>query len=329
MAEFAVIGGGLAGTTLANSLKGAGHLVAIFEKNDECGGRLASHIADQWQADIGTQYFTAKTEEFQQQVDQWQAHGLAQVWPVEPWIYESEELKQSSKKSVVRYVGTPAMTSLIEPLDDDIQVYTQTRIDRLDRHNGKWRLWDANGEHFGFFDAVLITAPMAQTMALLPPSHHLGYSARHTVMKPCWSCAITFDAALAIDVNAVFCNNGIVSWVARDSSKPQRNSALETWVVHFSASWTSNHLQATEDLVINQSLNFLGQIATQALPPVKDAYSHCWLYAMNSAASKAMSLWDKQQRIGIAGDWTMGTRLEDAWLSAQRLAKEVIHSGEF
>lgn len=326
MAEFAVIGAGLAGTTLANLLQGAGHLVALFEKNAQCGGRLASYVSDQWQADFGTQYFTARTDEFRQQVERWQEQGLAEPWHIVPWIYDSE-LKENLKEPVTRYVGTPAMSSLIEPPAEDIQLYTQTRIDRLDRHNGKWRLWDANGEHFGFFDAVLITAPMAQTMALLPPSTRLGYSARNTAMKPCWSCAISFESALAITADAAFCNNGIVSWIARDSSKPQRNSALETWVIHFSPSWTSNHLQATDDLVVNQSLSFLAQLATQSLPAVKDSFSHCWLYATNSAISKDMSLWDSEQKIGIAGDWTIGTRLEDAWLSAQRLAEEVLEPG--
>lgn len=325
MAQFAVIGAGLAGTTLANTLEGAGHFVALFEKNEQCGGRLAGYATDQWQADMGTQYFTVRTKAFQQQVHQWQEQGLAELWPVVPWIYDTE-LKPSFKEPVTRYVGTPFMSALISPLSENIQLYTQTRIDRLDRHNGQWRLWDANGEHFGFFDAVLITAPMAQTMALLPPANHLGYAARHAAMKPCWSCAITFEAPLSIKADAVFCNDGIVSWVARDSSKPQRNRAAESWVIHFSASWTSNHLQATDDLLVNQSLNFLAQLADQSLPAAKDSYSHCWLYAINSTVSKDMPLWDSVHKIGIAGDWTSGKRLEDAWLSAQRLATEVLNA---
>jgi predicted NAD/FAD-dependent oxidoreductase len=322
MAEFAIIGAGLAGTTLANLLSRSGHIVALFEKNDQCGGRLTAHRADHWQADIGAQYFTVKTEAFQQQVNRWLTLGTARVWDVDPWVFE-DRLEKNKKNSITRFVGTPTMASLIEPLDDSIQLYTQTRIDRLDKHNGKWRLWDAAGEHFGFFDGVIITAPLAQSLALLPPSHHLKDLSGNTAMKPCWSCALSFDSALSVEANAVFCNNGIVSWIARDSSKPERNTLTETWVVHFSASWTSNHLQATHNLVVNQALNFLRQIAMDDSAQVTDSYSHCWLYATGKAASNELSLWDQDQHIGIAGDWTVGTRLEDAWLSAYRLAKEI------
>lgn len=322
MADFAIVGAGLSGLTVAQRLKKAGHYVVLFEKNEHSGGRLSTYYNENWQADIGTQYFTAKSPEFIQQLESWQAQHLVQPWSAVPAVFNGEQLLTVDDPTI-RYVGTPAMSSLVKPLVSGLDIYTQTRIDRLDYFDNRWRLWDSTGEHFGLFDSVILTAPLAQTMALLPTEHSLGASLRSIVMRPCWSMAITFAERLNIEPDAVFCENNIVSWIARDSSKPERDSSRETWVVHFSPNWTGNHLKANERLVLNQALSFLGQLTSSPLPDTADSYAYCWLYATSSRVPESVSLWDPRLRIGIAGDWTIGTRLEDAWLSADHLIKSI------
>ena len=293
----------------------------MFEKSRGRGGRLSTRRRDDWQVDHGTQYFTARSEPFKAEVDRWQQKGWASVWPVTPWKLGRETLAPSPDEQT-RYVGSPAMNAMIHGLSDGLEFYTRTRIDRLERVDGGWRLWDEHGEQYGQFDAVLITAPLAQSLALLPEDALALPAMKHARMSPTWATAIALEQPSGIEADALFANDGIVTWACRDSSKPGRPDTYETWMIHFSPSWTANHLNADGELLIQQAQYLLDRLAGHPLS-IHDYFSHRWLHARASHDAVIIPQWDSAQAIGLAGDWTLGSRLEDAWISAQTLADQV------
>lgn len=322
MATFAVVGAGLAGMSLAHRLNQSGHLCRVFEKSRGRGGRLSTRRRDGWQVDHGTQYFTARSPQFQAEVQRWVDAGWASPWAVEPWKLDREQLLPSPD-SQLRYVGTPTMNSMVHGLSNGIELYTQTRIDRLEEQDGQWRLWDEHGEHYGQFDSVLLTAPLAQTLALLPEGAAAHNSLRHARMTPTWAIALALEEPSGIEPDALFANDGIVTWACRDSSKPGRDQQYETWLIHFSPSWTANHLNAADELLYQQAIYLLERLSGQPIA-VHDHFAHRWLHARASSGEITIPQWDGDLKLGLAGDWTMGSRLEDAWLSAQNLADRVL-----
>jgi predicted NAD/FAD-dependent oxidoreductase len=322
MASFAVIGAGMAGISLANRLKKAGHHSLVFEKSRGRGGRLSTRRSKDWQVDHGTQYFTARSPKFKEEVQSWLDQGWAKTWQIDPWIYEKEALL-TSPDDEIRYVGMPTMNAMVHGLSEDIEVYTETRIDRLEKQGQQWRIWDEHGEHYGLFDAVLLTAPLAQSMALLPEESLAESQLRLANMSPTWAYAIALSEPSGIGANAIFSRDGIVNWAAKDSSKPGRPQTYETWALHFSPAWSSNHLDASEELLEFQAMHLLQQLAGKELK-VHAAFKHRWLYARSGSTDLVIPQWDDAQNIGLAGDWTLGSRLEDAWLSAQILADRLI-----
>lgn len=323
MSEFAIIGAGIAGMRTAQLLTAAGHICLVFEKGPMIGGRMATYQQEHWQADYGTQYFTARSPEFKTQVDQWLEQNTVIPWNVSPWTYKDDSFEPSPDEQI-RYVGYPCMNTMLETISDKLDIYYDSRIERLERVDKKWRLWDGNGEHFDMFDGVIITPPLAQTLALIPMGLPLELQLRNEKMMPTFSYAIAFSAPTGINKEALFINNGIISWAARDSSKPGRPQTFETWVIHFADNWTTNHLKASEDLLKQQALNLLTQLAGSPLPEIQYSFSHCWLFAKNTKDDATLSYWDEENSIGIAGDWTLGSRMEDAWLSANRLANHLL-----
>lgn len=323
MATFAVVGAGLAGISLAHRLTQAGHLCTVFEKSRGRGGRLSTRRLEGWQVDHGTQYFTVRSPEFADEVNSWVQKGWAARWFVEPWTL-GRETSEPSPDDQQRFVGIPTMNAMVHGLSDGIELYSRTRIDRLERVDNCWRLWDEYGEHYGLFDAVLLTAPLAQSLALLPESAVAQQSAlRGARMTPTWAIALALAEPSGISADAFFANDGIVSWVSRDSSKPGRPHQYETWMIHFSPSWTANHLNAADDLLYQQAVHLLERLAAAPVA-VHDHFTHRWLHARASSGDVSVNQWDADQAIGLAGDWTMGSRLEDAWLSAQALAGRLI-----
>ncbi len=323
MARFATVGAGLAGISLAHNLKCAGYDCTVFEKSHEVGGRLATRHLEDWQADFGTQYFTARSPQFISEVSSWLDKEWAVPWHLTPWLLQRDSCLPSPDDQI-RYVGTPAMNRMVKELEKGLDCYLDTRIDRLEYQNAQWRLWDSQGEHYGMFDAVVLTAPLAQSLALLPSSFPAEATIRTAKMSPTWVYALALEQESNIEPDALFSDDGIVSWAARNSSKPGRDSQFETWVLHFSPQWTANHLDASEELLRHQAVQFLSLLAGRDIGRLHDAFHYRWLYARASAKEITIPQWDAQMRIGLAGDWTMGSRLEDAWLSAQYVANQLI-----
>jgi predicted NAD/FAD-dependent oxidoreductase len=164
---------------------------------------------------------------------------------------------------------------------------------------------------------------MAQSLALLPEGTRSEASLRNANMTPTWAYAVALSEPTGIQADALFSNDGIVTWAAKDSAKPGRPSDYETWVIHFSANWTANHLDASEQLLEQQSRHLLERLSGKALN-IHESFQHRWLYARSTSQETPVIQWDVDKRIGLAGDWTIGSRLEDAWQSAQTLADQVL-----
>lgn len=325
MAVFAIVGAGLSGMTLARELTAAGHHCQIFEKSRGRGGRLATRRREGWQADHGAQFFTVRDPAFQTVVDHWVEEGWVQPWAIEPCVFDRDGFRPAEEASA-RYVGTPTMNAMVVGMSDGVDLFLQTRVDRLERVDHQWRLWDDAGEQYGQFDAVFLTAPLAQSLALLPSGSRAEVPLRGATMLPTWSMALAFDDETGIQSDGYFVHEGVIHWAARDSSKPGREPDPEVWVMHFSPTWTSNHLDAPDNLLQQQCLNLLRKLAPHDLPEPTDSFKHRWLYARSGPAQVDIPQWDERLSIGLAGDWVLGDRLEDAWQSGKKLAHEVINS---
>lgn len=322
MNNYAIIGAGLSGVTVARELRLLGHTCTLFEKSRGRGGRLSTKRLKHWQADHGTQYFTVRDSRFKQEVERWIEQGWVAPWPVQPWLLDKRGPHQSPD-DVVRYVGSPTMNAMVHGLADGLDLYLKTRIDRMESINKQWRLWDEHGEQYGLFDGVIITAPLAQTLALVPPNSSFARTLKAAQMTPTWALGLNFDQATGIEADALFVKNGIISWAAKDSSKPGRPQDSETWMLHFSPNWTSNHLEAADGLIVQQAVQLLQQFTPSLLPKPSDWFKHRWLYARAQVGQEVTLPWDSALKIGVAGDWTMGSRLEDAWLSAHRIVAQI------
>jgi hypothetical protein len=72
-------------------------------------------------------------------------------------------------------------------------------------------------------------------------------------MRGCWALMLRFPAAVDLSFDAAFVNEGPLRWIARDSSKPGRCGS-ETWLLHASAEWSEEHLEADPSAVAAELL---------------------------------------------------------------------------
>ncbi|MEM6337960.1 MAG: FAD-dependent oxidoreductase, partial [Bacteroidota bacterium] len=130
---------------------------------------------------------------------------------------------------------------------------------------------------------------------------------------------------LPLDVDGAFVHDSPLSWVARNTSKPGRPEP-ETWVLHASPEWSTAHLEEEKDAVAPQLLEAFFEAA--GIAPVEPAFAtaHRWRYAQVGNPLNEGCLWDQATRLGVAGDWCNGSRVEGAFMSGFLLAEKLIES---
>ncbi len=318
--SIAIIGAGLAGLSCAQALSAKGHHVQVFEKSRGVGGRMSTRSFETWACDHGAQYFTATDPAFQQQVERWQAAGAAALWEAQVTSFGAEGW-QPIKPSVGRFVGTPSMTAPAKQLAKELTIHFSTTVDQLLREGLTWKLHSKeHGLLEPTFDTVLLAIPSKQAEVLVQPHSAAMYArCQDAVMAPSWALMVYATERLPLDFDAAFINQGMFSWIARSSSKPQRTSG-EAWLAHASTAWSLTHENTAKEEAT--TLMVAGFESLTNYQPIT-FQSHLWRFARLGHATHHGHVFDDTLQMGLCGDWTSTEKVEGAWLSGQALAREV------
>jgi hypothetical protein len=339
--HYAVVGAGIAGVACARTLLQAGHQVTVFEREAAAGGRMASEATPFGRFDSGAQYFTVRDPRFARALEV--APQLCKPWSanlvrvLDPHGRVAEAALPARES---HWVAQPGMDALVAawaaPLGDNL--VTRTRVAHIEKDTldaGRWQLRTSGADDsqhvYSGFDAVLLAVPPGRTRALLGDgklSATLSEKIEPVRIAPCWTLMIAFPQAnqptlshLGPQWNAARSTHHRVAWLARESSKPGRDR-IERWTLQASAAWSQEHLRDDEGRVAAKLLRAFAEITGVRAEP-SHAQARCWPEAQTQVPVGAPHLWDAERRLGVAGDWCTGHRVEDAFLSGLTLALKV------
>lgn len=326
--KVAVIGAGLAGLSCARVLKDHGLEVEVFDKSRGSGGRASTRRAQgddgrDVQFDHGAQYFTARDEIFQLHVDAWAYRGIVDAWEPELVVIDDDgiEPKESTTR---RWVGHPSMSTVTSHLGEDVEPQFGTRIERVEPdEDDRWTLTTDGGDSFGPFDVVVTTAPPTQSSELLAETDaRFLNELSNTQLRPTWALMLGFDEPLGVEFDAAFVNDGPLSWVARDSSKPGRDG--HNWTVHASSEWSDEHVELSFEEAASRLRQALADTLEVTLPETSYARAHRWRYAQAEDPREDGCLVDADRGLFACGDWANGSRIEGAFLSGRAAAGRIL-----
>jgi renalase len=261
------------------------------------------------------------------------------------------------------WVAQPGMSALVThmaaPLAQGGHVHLSTQAHTLERGaRGDWLVHTASentSDRPGHdtdriwrgFDTVLLAVPSVQAhqllanSSLLPPAKSaLGADFADidkVVVAPCWTLMLAFPNALPASPNqplrplgpqwnAARSTHHRIAWFARESSKPARDS-IERWTVQASASWSREHLEDDAERVKGKLLKAFAEVTGIRATP-EYAVAHRWRYAKTETPLQAINgrthLWNSKLHLGACGDWCIGHRVEDAFVSGLELAMTVL-----
>lgn len=330
----------MAGMACARTLMQAGHSVRIFEKSRGAGGRMSTRRTEFGSFDHGAQYFTVRDARFQQALDT--APSLLKAWRAKTVQIMDEAgrvVAAAAPREDAHWVPVPGMNALVRDWARPTTVHLQAQVMRIERDRldpARWQLHtqgpdDAAQVHAGF-DVVLLAIPSVQAQTLLRASAQLPAVQEQIAqvqVAPCWTLMLAFPQAVQGASfgplwEAAKSGHHRVAWLARESSKPGRE-AIERWTVQASPEWSQRHLEDDAERVKAKLLRAFTEVTgIRAMPP--HAEVHRWRYAQTTQPLGRSHVWDAQARIGLAGDWCLGRRVEDAFVSGLELALGVLRS---
>ena len=340
--RIAVVGAGIAGISCARTLAQAGANVRVFEQAAQVGGRMTSCDTSFGTFDHGAQYFTIRDPRFQQALAT--APGSFRPWSANAVRVLDPHGRVAEAALGARephFVGVPRMDALprqwAQPLVDAGAVELRTHVTRLEPdalHSQRWQLQTSGPDDsvhvYSGFDAVLLAIPCAPAMALLRASSQpaLGVAMQAVDVTPCWSLMLAFPNAmqpalvtLGPQWNAALSTHHRIAWLARESSKPGR-SLVERWTVQASPAWSQEHLEDDEATVLAKLHKAFAEVTgIRAEPSYSKVFR--WRSAKTMTALGQPMLWERQLGLGACGDWCLGHRVEDAFISGLELALAV------
>ena len=330
--DFAIVGAGIAGLTLANRLSSLGYRLAVFEKARGTGGRLSSKraINDQQQAmafDLGCTSFSGKSEEFQKQLDQWHLCGV-----IEPWL--------ENKQGGTEYVATPRNSGLTRHLSKEVSCHYSTKIDSIEKCEDVWKLTYSNNDGDGRTDVfakhIVLAIPSAQAYDLLPEQPALMNQMRDKInnvtLNPQWVLGLEITNDISQLSNLSFPKNDVIYSISIETSKPSREHSRDSQVLQVQATtqWSHDHIDAEKQKIESDMVKALEEILNQ---PVKSTnrYVHRWLYStVKNGISNINSNYINESGLSVIGDYFSNEHfgIEASWHSAIALVEKLTEANK-
>lgn len=332
-----VVGAGLSGLVAARELADGGADVTVVDKGRSVGGRLATRRIGNARLDHGAQFFTVRSASFQRRVDDWRDRGLVEVWT---HGFDGDD-------GHPRYVGVDGMNSIAKALATGLAdgcVETSTLAFGLREgtpdHGHRWELVIDDGS-VRPADAVIFTAPLPQTFALLADvgmwdSRDQATDERHDRIVE--RLGIDLDRDLfGTDYDRTICllatvdgetavpppggvqdADDVFSFIGDNRAKGVSTTGAVTF--HANADWSDDHWDDTSD-------ELLGALRTAAAPWLGEAtlvetQLKKWRFATPRDIWPDPCWTTAEGTIVVAGDAFAGPRVEgahDSGLAAARV----------
>ena len=315
--KTAVVGAGIAGLSAATALRDRGHDVVVFERARGPGGRAATRRVDGIDMpkaargatlafDHGAQYFTVRDPRFQAVVDGWLRDRLVARWDGRLVSFDSEGWDELTT-TTTRYVGIPGMSAIGRAMADTLEVRYEQRIESLDSLRRE-------------FDRVILAITADQAKPLVAHLPDLSTTLANVVSKPCWAVLAAFEERVPARFDGAFVHGSPLGWVARNQSKPKREWKVDTWVLHATSTWSRMHLDDDPEVVGSVLMEAFHDLIPNGLPRAFYATAHRWRYASADPPLAVGAIHHAESRLTLCGDWCLGSRIEDAFLSGRAAA---------
>jgi renalase len=274
-----IVGAGMSGLMAARQLLSIGEVI-LLDKREQVGGRMTTRPVGPGVADLGVQFFTVHTPEFESLTMQWLADGVIEQWATG---WSDASLTDASAKTYRRYIVGKGMSTLAQNLARSLTVYTGACVERVVRNEDIWELRTTNGDRYAC-RALLLTPPVPLSIRLLQAGQvELSYSdlaaLQNVTYDPCFVATFWLDGETKLPgLGAIQLPIGPIRYLVDNQRK---GISPDATIVTVQADTTySRQLWDVDDEDILDDIRV--ELRTYLLPDTKiiESRLHRWRYAI-------------------------------------------------
>ena len=319
MLDFCIIGSGVSGSTIAYLLSKK-YSVHILDKARGPGGRASNkRFKQNLSFDHGVQYISPKSKEFLKFIKTLCKKKEAKIWTGNHLDFTFEKKEISEK-----FIGMKGNNFISKFYTKKIKKSFQSSVQSIFNNKYFWEIKLDNGEYI-HAKSIILTCPFPQSKKIAGKYLEKKISNLKINMEPNITTMLAFKNQRSVPVSSIKFNDDVLTWAAFENSKNRFYSSNSLWTLQSSIGWAKkniNHYKKSkkaENTLISKFLKFTGYKKNKII----FKKTHGWKYSYNLNGSPLKSYWNKKLRLGLCADWFIGPKVENAWLSANDLAKKI------
>ena len=318
MKDFCVLGSGIAGSLIGNKLSKK-YSVEVFDKARGIGGRSSNRrYIKNMSFDHGLQYFSPKTNIFNNFLTKLLKEKKLKLW-------DGIHLDFGFKKNSTKYVGIKSNNVISKYLLKKIKNKCSAKIIKIKFNSNHWIVTLNNNKKINFKN-IIFTCPFPQVKILAKKYLKKNILKLNVKMSPNITVMVAYKNFNEIPISSIKFNDEIISWASNENSKKRFKSKINLWTIQTNMIWSKKYINKYKvnqiklsNLVLKRFEKIVGIDSNKRC--FEDI--HGWKFAFNYKKTNLSSYWDSKLGIGICGDWFLGPKAEDAFLSANNLYNKI------
>lgn len=324
-----IIGAGMCGLMTALALPDYGERLTLIDKGRSVGGRMATRRMAGGRADHGAQFFTVRTTEFADYVEEWRLKDWVFEWATH---WSDGSLETGKPMAFARFAAHDGMNALAKNIATElgktgVQIHLNERVTALAVHAGGWRLTTDHGRSLDA-QVLIATAPVPQTLALLETSKlrldaQVAATLNRVAYAPCLCLLLHVDATPDLpEPGARQTPDGMVTWIADNRRKGiSPNACILT--VHADPRFSAANYDAPDDAIITLLQPEIAPLLAGV--NILEVEVKRWRYALPTQLHPERFLYTEiPAPLYFGGDAFGGPRIEGAALSGLAIAAHLI-----
>ena len=296
MSATILIGAGISASAFSHQFNGD---VEIYEKASRVGGRLCARNYKEFIIQFGAQYATSSNSIFDDYLIKTGAiNHTASIYIEEKNTYEDKNIWTHEKG--MQFIADYGFLNR--------KISFNSEVIKINQKNNKIHFSDGT---IVDYNKLILSIPHPQALNLLG---ELDYECS---FEPCLAIGLCLEKESSFELNAIKPDNRAISWIA--SSRLFNKQIPESVLIHLSPESSKEMYDKNKETIINFAKENIHNFSSSNLNIIHaDIFK--WKYALTNKKMNQERYIKYSDSIYLIGDWIIGPRIENAFLSGYSLA---------